>query len=373
MSDKFFVGMGITASENNGKRKPISRVTLWLDDSNCLTAGDDTGAELQADCPHATQAMVDSILAQVKGYQYQAYNAEEANIDPSAELGDGVTVDGMYSVISRMDDDGSGYAGLSAPGEDELENEYPSAGPMTQEFNRQLAQTRSTISKTTEQIRLEVAGLEDTVSVTVDLLDGLTVTDSAGVVKIKGGMVTADGLHVNSANIDGTLKADQIELTGSISFQDLDASTQSTINNASTTASSAYGIAASANSNASSALNNLALLANGQYQGGTFIDGKNLYAPNLYGDTINLMDGSSYLVGSISLIPSATWAMDISSNLSLRMSAAGNVYMTNGNAWLQMVGSNLTLSGNVIVSSHNFGTALPASGTYGQVFFLIGG
>ena len=132
MYDKFFVGRDLTSAEDNGKQPPISRVTLMLDSENSLTAGDDTGIELVANCPHATQTMVNAILARVKGRQYQMYSAENANIDPSAELGDGLTVDGVYSVISRIDDDGSGYAGLSAPGESELEDEYPSVGPMTQ-------------------------------------------------------------------------------------------------------------------------------------------------------------------------------------------------------------------------------------------------
>ena len=54
MSDKFFVGLDLTGVEDNGRQRPISRVTLLLDDENSVTAGDDTGAELLADCPHAT-------------------------------------------------------------------------------------------------------------------------------------------------------------------------------------------------------------------------------------------------------------------------------------------------------------------------------
>ena len=40
------------------------------------------------------------------------FSAEDAALDPSAELGDGVTAGGIYSVISRLSDDGSGYAGI---------------------------------------------------------------------------------------------------------------------------------------------------------------------------------------------------------------------------------------------------------------------
>lgn len=156
MYDKHYVGLDLTGFQDNGIQRPVSRVTLKLDDNNVLTAGDDTGLEIISDCPHATQEMVNALLAQLKGTQYQMFNADDARIDPAAELGDGITAGGVYSVISRISDDGSGFPGVTAPGEAELEDEYPAGGPMTQEFNRKIAQTNSRITKTAEQIRLEV-------------------------------------------------------------------------------------------------------------------------------------------------------------------------------------------------------------------------
>ena len=174
MSDKFFVGLDLTSAEDNGTHRPISRVTLLLDNENAVTAGDDTGVELLADCPHATQEMAAAILAQVKGHQYQMFSAEDAALDPSAELGDGITAGGIYSVISRLSDDGSGYAGVSAPGEAELEDEYPTGGPMTKEFNRKVSMVRSQITKTAERITLlvenEVEGLSGRLELTTKSL-----------------------------------------------------------------------------------------------------------------------------------------------------------------------------------------------------------
>ena len=152
MSDKYYVGLDTTSFADNGKYKPISRVTLLLDDGKSLTAGDDTGMEITASCPHATQAMVNALLAAMKGYRYQAYEAGAANIDPAAELGDGVTVCGIYSPLSKLSDDGRGYADISSPGEMEMEDEYPSGGYISQEFNRKIAETRSLITKTSEEI-----------------------------------------------------------------------------------------------------------------------------------------------------------------------------------------------------------------------------
>ena len=175
MSDKTFVGLDITGFENTGKYRPISRVTLMVDDENAYTAGDDTGIELSASCPHATQEMANTLLDKLQGYQYQSFTADAANLDPAAELGDGITVNGIYSVISKLDDDGKGFPDISAPGEVALEEEYPSAGPMTQEFNRQIAETRSQITKTSEEIMLsvenEIQGLSSSISIQIDSIN----------------------------------------------------------------------------------------------------------------------------------------------------------------------------------------------------------
>lgn len=255
MYDKFFVGLDLTSAEDNGIQRPISRVTLLLDDENAVTAGDDTGLELSASCPHATQAMVNAILAQVKGYQYRMLQADDANLDPAAELGDGITAGGVYSVISRISDDGSGYSSVTAPGESEMEDEFPSSGPMTQEFRQKIAQTRSQIIKTAEAITLrvdkEIEGLSSSIDVkldgitqtvsnntesittTLDLINGFTVTDESGTTKIKGSSLETGSIAANS------IAADKLNLTGAITFEDLNETTRTKISTAESDAQSA--------------------------------------------------------------------------------------------------------------------------------------
>ena len=231
MSEKFFVGLDITGFENTGKYKPISRVTLMVDDENVLTAGDDTGLEITASCPHATQTMVNAILSQLQGYEYQSFTADAANLDPSAELGDGVTVSGLYSFISRLEDDGEGFPSISAPGEVELEDDYPSAGPMTQEFNRKIAETRSTITKTAEEIRLEVEneieGLSSSISVqldsitsTVQGLNGQVSTISQKVNNITLTVQNGTDRSYIDLSVGGVTVASQvIRFTGDVVFE----------------------------------------------------------------------------------------------------------------------------------------------------------
>ena len=212
MSDKYYVGGDITSFSDNGKYKPISRVTLLVDDENSLTVGDDTGMEVIASCPHATQPMVNALLQTMKGYQYQAYEAGAANIDPAAELGDGVTVGGIYSPLSKLSDDGRGYAGISSPGEAEMEDEYPAGGYIAQEFNRKIAETRSLITKTSEEIMLKVEGIDGRVTSLSTSINGI----EANIKSIDGSItnIKADinGLRTTvSGKIDGSTAQSMID------------------------------------------------------------------------------------------------------------------------------------------------------------------
>lgn len=326
--DKFFIGNDITAFESNGTTKPISRVTLMVDSENAYTSGDDSGMELTATCIHATQAMADALLAKLGGKVYKMFAAADANLDPAAELGDGVTVGGIYSALYRVSDDGTGYPSISSPGEEELEDEYPASGPMTQQFERQLAQTRSLISKSSEEILLEVQRLDGSLGQTLRIAaDGVTITNADGETltidggQIKASSITGDKLTANS------ITADKLNITGSISFGDLDTSTQAAINNASGNAASAYTMAQSANSAVSA----------WTYGGTTYIDGSKIqtdtvYASHLKGGTIDILSSSG--------TETAKMTPGYSTGLGLSIESTGNIYLKGGgNPALTLSGS----------------------------------
>ncbi|MCI8915428.1 MAG: tail fiber domain-containing protein [Oscillospiraceae bacterium] len=351
MSDKFFVGLNLTGVEDNGIQRPISRVTFLLDDENSVTAGDDTGAELLASCPHATQEMADAILDQVRGYQYQMLGADDAALDPAAELGDGVTAGGLYSVISRLQDDGSGYVGITAPGTSELEDEYPAGGPMTQEFTRKISRTNSRITKTAEQIRLEVAkevgGLSSAIDIRLDGItqkvedntaglsqtlrvaaDGVTITNAQGsTLTIDGGQIDARGIRTDQLDASG-INASDLRLTGAITWSDL--------------ANDAKGQVTSAQNTASSALDAASRAANTvsgwTYPGSTYINGSMLMtgtvkATSIQGGAVALLDSSGSISGLMTITSAQTgaYAVDLSSYSALRLSAnSGLLYLSGG-------------------------------------------
>lgn len=372
MSEKYYVGGDITSFVDNGKYKPISRVTLLVDDKNSLTAGDDTGMEVIASCPHATQPMVNALLQTMKGYQYQAYEAGAANIDPAAELGDGVTVGGIYSPLSKLSDDGRGYAGISSPGEAEMEDEYPAEGYITQEFNRKIAETRSTITKTSEEIMLKVEGIDGKYTEVKTTLDGLTVTDQSGTTKIKGSSIETGSIAAKS------ISADKLNLTGAITFGDLDANAQNSINTANSNANTAITAAGNAQAAANGAVQKVSAW---EYPGSTYIDGSKIMtgtvmATKLLGGTVGLLASDESIVGALNLAYTTTGIGlgILTSQGGIQIQSAGNLFMSAGTGGDITIQSGLVQLGSaaLCLATPSFGTSAPSgAGVAGQLYIQL--
>ena len=295
MNGSVYVGQKALSLTEYEKTAPISGVILWVDDENCYEAGDETGTVIEQDCPYATQEMANNLLATLQGYSYQGLEANGAKVSPVAELGDGLTIGGLYTQLAYQNIRFSTgeVMDVSAPGSNETLHEYKTEGETTKQFNHQIAETRSIISKTSEEILLQVEneleGLSSSFSVQLDnitgrvngldgefaelslTLDGLTVTDSTGKTVINGSMIQTSNLYVNAANISGTLQANQINLTGAITWGDLDSDVEDRINDAYNTA---YD-------------NQLP-----DYIKSTYIDSTRIESPEIYGGEIYAVNGN---------------------------------------------------------------------------------
>ena len=154
LSDSVFVGTKAGGLETSPQFEPISKISYLLTARTTTKPGNDTGRTLEITCPYGTQAMANNLLSSLGGYAYQPATATDALIDPAAELGDAVTVGGIYTVLAQMDTtfDSLMTADIGAPGQEEIESEYPYVSQQQSDINRQIAQTRSEISKTSEEI-----------------------------------------------------------------------------------------------------------------------------------------------------------------------------------------------------------------------------
>lgn len=364
MSDSIFLGPNVASLETGEVSERISRVNLSVDSDNYFTAGDDSGKTLELECPWASQAMADSILAKVKNYDYQPLEADNALLDPAAEIGDAVTVGGYRSVLAQINTtlNNACAATISAPGSDEVDDEYPYKSHERREMERELARTRSLISKSSEEILLQVEGiakdLEGQVSsisvkldsITLDVSNSSTsstislkagdVTISSKTIKMDG-LVTFTGLSSGTTTINGAciktgqIDADRLNLTGAITFSDLSSSVQGDINDAQSTANSAYSLANTANNTANNAEDKVEAWS---YRGTTYIDGSKIQtgtveASILRGGTVELLASGGSTVGSIEITSTTTGVgLEFVTNRGgMRMTSAGNWWVDTTN------------------------------------------
>lgn len=431
MSDKLFVGLGVTSVEDNGTLPPISRVTLMVDDNNAITAGDDTGREIVADCPFATQEMVNAILSRLKGYQYHAYTASDAGIDPAVELGDAVTVGGIYSVVSRIEDDGTGYPSIAAPGEAELEDEYPSVGPVTQTFNRQISETRSLISKTSEEILLkveneleglsssfsvqlqqiqsQVTGLNGQVSSITQKVDNITLSVSNGSTSSSislsvggvtvssqtiqmNGLVTFTGLANGTTTIDGaciktgTIEASRIDtdslyvnaanITGSLVIGQLP-------DDVATTGDIPDRVSELLNDEGYQTERGVVKIIDGTVTA-DYVNALRITARTLQGREVELLDSGGSKVGAMEIVNTNTGdGLTIGTNrggIRIETGRSGNIYISSGYGPFLMLGYGDTGStamcqlggGPLVIPGASYGSRAPSgSGEYGEVYFQL--
>lgn len=124
------------------------------------SAGNNSGYVLEVDNPLGTQEMAYSILAGLKlrGVSYQPFNAESAILDPAAEIGDNITVNGLDSVIMATTTKHNRLmaADVSAPMEEELDHEFKYEPKSVREFKRESSYTRSRLTIAQDEISAEV-------------------------------------------------------------------------------------------------------------------------------------------------------------------------------------------------------------------------
>lgn len=139
----------------------ISRVTLFYDDI-AVTAGSDTGYAIEAECPWATQTIVNALLTSLSGYVYRPWTATDALLDPAAELGDAAVISNVSYSIASVDRtyDDLAAALVKAEYEQEVDHEYPYIAPVPRSTQRAINKTRAAINVDLESIRADVEDVE---------------------------------------------------------------------------------------------------------------------------------------------------------------------------------------------------------------------
>ena len=187
----------------------FTKVIIVLDDDGSyVEAGDETGRTLEISCPWGTEAMAESILSDLSGFRYAPYEASGAILDPSMELGDGVSVNGVYSGIYKqtLNFSRNATAGISAPQDEEIDHEIPYQSSTDRKFTRQVKGLRSELSITASEIRAEVAddveGLRSLISVTASEIREEVSDEVSGLSSALS--ITADGMVAKTGGNNNT-------------------------------------------------------------------------------------------------------------------------------------------------------------------------
>lgn len=433
MSDKVFLGTRMAQLDTSPSLAPVSKVILAVDSENAYIAGNDTGRTVEVTCPYGTQEMANNILAALSAYTYTPAMAQDAILDPAAEIGDGLTMGGVYTVLaqSTLTFDGLMTSDAGAPGQAEQESEYKYQSPVIADINWQLAETRSLISKTSEEILLkveneleglsssfsvqlgqiqsQVTGLDGQMSSITQKVDNITLSVSNGSTSSSislsvggvtvssqtiqmNGLVTFTGLANGTTTIDGaciktgTIEASRIDtdslyvnaanITGSLTIGQLP-------NNVATTGDIPDKVSELENDEGYQTKRGVVTIIGGTVDA-DYVNALGIRARYLQGETVQLLSSRGSLVGTMDIVNTNSGdGLTIGTNrggIRIETGQSGNIYIRSGHGPFLMLGYGDTGStamcqlggGPLVLPGASYGNRAPSgSGEYGEVYFQL--
>ena len=355
--DKTYLGRRLAEFSPGIASQPITKVELLDENGDVVgVSGSGIGRTLTALQPDGTNAMAAAILAKVSGYKHIGYEGSEALLDPAAELGDAVTVDGLYVPLIALDMtfDPMLAPDISAPDADEIDDEYPYKSPTQRQIERNMAKTRSLITKTSEEIMLKVEGIDGEYTEVKTTLDGLTVTDQSGTTMIKGSSIETSTLYVDAAHITGSLVIGQLP-SGVAMGDDIP-----------TKLSELY------NDSGYQTETGVVSIIDGTVTA-DYIYALGVEASVIRGNSVGLKDGNGNTVGAMQLSYTSTgMGIAFSTNQGgIQMQPAGNVFLASGGGAFITLTNVVSLGGApLVLSSKMYGNTLPSSPVQGTLYFL---
>lgn len=136
----------------------FSKVIIIVSDEIEYSAGTETGRTLTLNCPWGTKEIANNILESIRGFQYQPMTADGALIDPSVEIGDGVSANDVYSGIYSISTKFNSNLPMdvSAPADEELCEEHTYIPKAEREVTRKFLDFQSKLKIQDGKISAEV-------------------------------------------------------------------------------------------------------------------------------------------------------------------------------------------------------------------------
>ena len=224
LSESVFIGRSASGYTTTPELPKYTKIRINVDDDSFYEAGSGDNV-LELDCPWGSQQMANDILESIGEFVYRPYDTEWAKLDPAAELGDGVTINGVFSGIYVNETNFSTLmaARISAPQENSVDHEYPYKSPTDRKTTRQFAETRASLRVNAASIQAEVTARtkgESEMRAALELHAqeiAARVTQTGGNSASFGWSLTADGFVLESSGQE-VFKAtkDGVDITGKI-------------------------------------------------------------------------------------------------------------------------------------------------------------
>lgn len=224
MSESVFIGRSAKGYTSTPELPKYTKVRINVDDDSFYEAGSGDNV-LELDCPWGSQQMANDILESIGEFVYRPYDTEWAKLDPAAELGDGVTINGVFSGIYVNETNFSTLmaARIAAPQENAVDHEYPYKSPTDRKTTRQFAETRASLRVNAASIQAEVTARKTSETEMRAALElhaqeiAARVTQTGGNSASFGWSLTADGFVLESSGQE-VFKAtkDGVDITGKI-------------------------------------------------------------------------------------------------------------------------------------------------------------
>ena len=326
----------------------------------------------------------------IKTYLYSPYKASDAILDPAMELGDGLTINGLYTVIAVLDEtcDGLYSANIEAPSYEETDYEFVYQTKSDKNLERKLAKSTASMKIGIDSITQMVTGLAKpwisntsytvgeivehenkfyrcTVSNSDSTFDPdkwteidsgvvesilqlaigkmtLSVNSTAGgsSIELTSGGITIESQRVyfqtDNLHISGKLAASQIETSQLVVGDNIQMGTNATISWSKVT-------------------NQPTILGTDDVDGqiATYIDEHSIQASTLKGQYVYIYGSKgSKVYGTIYAGTNSvgTTALELNGSDGLRLTSGGNTYLTGNNGGSILIGYDTSGSGTATLS-----------------------
>ena len=326
----------------------------------------------------------------IKTYLYSPYKASDAILDPAMELGDGLTINGLYTVIAVLDEtcDGLYSANIEAPSYEETDYEFVYQTKSDKNLERKLAKSTASMKIGIDSITQMVTGLAKpwisntsytvgeivehenkfyrcTVSNSDSTFDpdkwteidngvvesilqlavgkmtlSVNSTASGSSIELTSGGITIESPRVyfqtDNLHISGKLAASQIETTQLVVGDNIQMGANATISWSKVT-------------------NQPTILGTDDVDGqiATYIDGHSIQASTLKGQYVYIYGSNGRTVyGTIYAGTNSvgTTALELNGSDGLRLTSGGNTYLTGNNGGSILIGYDTSGSGTAALS-----------------------